>query len=91
MPAYWSKKDERMYQHIKESCMTDPKRRKKGRTAKDCKRMAASTVNRQRREEGRTLTALGEEGKRVCLHPCTVGIGILGTIIGGIVVGAISS
>jgi len=54
MPAYWSKKDERQYQHIKESCMA--RKRGTGRTAADCNRIAASTVNKQRRKEGRTLS-----------------------------------
>lgn len=43
----WSKKDERQYEHIKESAA---KRGKGGRA----KEIAARTVNKQRREEGRT-------------------------------------
>lgn len=42
----WSKKDERMYSHIVDGC-TRPK--------KVCKRIAAATVNKRRRLEGRTL------------------------------------
>jgi len=44
MPAYWSKKDERQYAHILTSCK---------RSRKVCKRIAAATVNKQRRVEGR--------------------------------------
>lgn len=51
MPAAWSDKDERMYQHILDSCMS---RGKKGE--KTCKRIAAATVNKQRRTEGRALS-----------------------------------
>ena len=47
MPAYWSKKDERQYAHILTSCK---------RSRKVCKRIAAATVNKQRRVEGRTLS-----------------------------------
>lgn len=54
MPRAWSRKDERQYQHIKSSCLLT--KRQKGRTTKDCKRIAASTVNAQRRREGRTLS-----------------------------------
>lgn len=45
MPAYWTKKDERKYKAIVKSC-TRYKRR--GRTLKVCKRIAAATVNRDR-------------------------------------------
>ena len=48
MPEAWSNKDERQYQHIKRS------ERQRGRSADKAKRIAASTVNRQRRSEGRT-------------------------------------
>lgn len=51
MPAAWSPKDERQYKHIVASC-----RRKRG--AATCKRIAAATVNKQRRTEGRTLSGL---------------------------------
>jgi hypothetical protein len=44
----WSKKDERMYEHIKESVKGES-----GDSAK-AKEIAARTVNKQRREEGRT-------------------------------------
>lgn len=50
MPAAWSRKDERQYKHIVSSCT---------RSRKVCKRIAAATVNKQRRLEGRTLSGLG--------------------------------
>ena len=51
MPAAWSTKDERMYRHIVQSCTKGRKKRPKT----VCKRIAASTVNKLRRREGRTL------------------------------------
>ena len=48
MPNKWSDKDERQYEHIKES-MKD-----RGAKEKRAKEVAARTVNKQRREEGRT-------------------------------------
>lgn len=48
MPKKWSAKDERQYEHIKESA------RKRGRKESRAKEIAARTVNKQRREEGRT-------------------------------------
>lgn len=50
MPASQSKtsKDERQYEHIKESEL------KRGRSTKRAKEIAARTVNKQRRLEGRT-------------------------------------
>ncbi|HOE96175.1 MAG TPA: Rho termination factor N-terminal domain-containing protein [Candidatus Sumerlaeota bacterium] len=47
MPS-WSNKDERMYEHIKES------NRERGIKGKRAREIAARTVNKQRREEGRT-------------------------------------
>lgn len=44
----WSKKDERKYEHIKES------QQKQGKSADRAKEIAARTVNKDRREEGRT-------------------------------------
>jgi len=52
MPKAWSAKDERMYAHIVESCSGN-------RPMKACKRMAAATVNKRRRAEGRTLSQFG--------------------------------
>ena len=48
MPDAWSKKDERMYEHVKESELEE------GRSRRRAKEIAARTVNKQRREEGRT-------------------------------------
>ena len=48
MPKAWSKKDERQYEHIKSSS------KRRGKSAKRAKEIAARTVNKQRREEGRT-------------------------------------
>jgi hypothetical protein len=48
MPRSWSSKDERKYEHIRESARSD------GRSAERAKEIAARTVNRDRREEGRT-------------------------------------
>ena len=48
MPQAWSAKDERRYEHIKDSA------KKEGRSAKRAKQIAAATVNKQRRSEGRT-------------------------------------
>jgi hypothetical protein len=48
MPQAWSATDERRYEHIKDSA------KKEGRSAKRAKQIAAATVNKQRRSEGRT-------------------------------------
>lgn len=48
MPEAWSKKDERMYEHVKESEL------EKGRSEDRAEEIAARTVNKRRREEGRT-------------------------------------
>ena len=48
MPTSWSNKDERQYEHIKDS------ERKEGRSMKRSKEIAAATVNKQRSKEGRT-------------------------------------
>jgi hypothetical protein len=47
MPS-WSRKDERQYEHIKESEL------ERGASADRAKEIAARTVNKHRREEGRT-------------------------------------
>jgi len=44
----WSNKDERQYEHIKESA------KKRGKSASRAKEIAAATVNKERRKEGRT-------------------------------------
>jgi plasmid stabilization system protein ParE len=48
MPEAWSDKDERKYEHIKESS------EERGVPAKRAKEIAARTVNKGRRQEGRT-------------------------------------
>jgi hypothetical protein len=49
MPKAWSPKDERMYEHIKEG-----EQHKEGRSAGRAKQIAAATVNKKRKEQGRT-------------------------------------
>lgn len=48
MPKAWSNKDERQYDHVKESEL------ERGRSEDKAEEIAARTVNKQRREEGRT-------------------------------------
>jgi plasmid stabilization system protein ParE len=48
MPQRWSDKDERKYEHIKDSS------RDRGASEERAKEIAARTVNKGRREEGRT-------------------------------------
>lgn len=48
MPKAWSDKDERQYEHIKEG------ERARGRSKRRATEIAARTVNKQRRLEGRT-------------------------------------
>lgn len=48
MPSTWSNKDERQYEHIKAS------EKKEGKSTKRAKEIAARTVNKQRKKEGRT-------------------------------------
>lgn len=48
MPHAWTDKDERQYEHIKDS------ERKEGRSMKRSKQIAAATVNKRRKSEGRT-------------------------------------
>ena len=48
MPKSWSSKDERQYEHVKES------EKKEGRSTGRAKEIAARTVNKQRKKEGRT-------------------------------------
>jgi hypothetical protein len=52
MPQSWTKKDERQYKHVLES-----EKEKGGRSAKRAKEIAARTVNKNRKKEGRTATA----------------------------------
>jgi hypothetical protein len=48
MPQAWSRKDERMYDHIRKS------EKSRGKSSDRAKEVAARTVNQQRRKEGRT-------------------------------------
>lgn len=48
MPKAWTRKDERQYEHIKDSA------KERGKPLKQAKEIAARTVNKQRRTEGRT-------------------------------------
>ena len=48
MPDAWTNKDERQYEHVRDSELD------RGRSEKRAKEIAARTVNKQRREEGRT-------------------------------------
>lgn len=50
MPQAWSAKDERQYEHVKDSA------RESGKSEDRAEEIAARTVNKQRREEGRTLS-----------------------------------
>jgi hypothetical protein len=58
MPKAWSAKDERQYEHIKAS------EKKEGRSAKKAKQIAAATVNKQRKSEGRTKTQRARKAKK---------------------------
>jgi hypothetical protein len=49
----WSDKDERQYRHIEKSAS------KRGRSKGRAKEIAARTVNKQRRQEGRTKRQTG--------------------------------
>jgi hypothetical protein len=48
MPKAWSNKDERQYEHVKES------EKKEGSSTEKAEEIAARTVNKQRKKEGRT-------------------------------------
>lgn len=48
MPKAWTDKDERMYEHIKDN------EKQRGRSLDRAKEVAARTVNKQRRQDGRT-------------------------------------
>lgn len=48
MPRAWRAKDERQYQHVKDSAES------RGRSSARAKEIAARTVNKQRRREGQT-------------------------------------
>jgi hypothetical protein len=55
MPRDFTKKEERQYEHIKES-----EEKEQGRSEDDAERIAAATVNKQRREKGETKEQKGE-------------------------------
>ena len=48
MPRAWTRKDERQYEHVKKS------EKERGRSDERAEEIAARTVNKQRRQEGRT-------------------------------------
>ena len=48
MPKEWNAKDERQYEHIRDSA------EERGRSEERAEEIAARTVNKQRRREGRT-------------------------------------
>ena len=48
MMAKWTKKDQRQYEHVKESTL------ERGESEDAAQEIAARTVNKRRREEGRT-------------------------------------
>jgi hypothetical protein len=48
MPQSWSNKDERQYEHVKAS------EKKEGKSTARAKEIAARTVNKERKKEGRT-------------------------------------
>ena len=64
----WSNKDERKYEHIKESAL------ERGASEDRAQEIAARTVNRDRREEGRTpnKTTMGTGNPRESLEERTV-------------------
>ena len=45
----WNPKEERQYEHVKNS-----EENREGRSEKDAKRIAAATVNKERRKKGET-------------------------------------
>ena len=68
MPRSWTDKDERQYDHIRKS------ERERGRSSSKAKEIAARTVNKQRREEGRTenVTTSGTGNPNTRLEQRTV-------------------
>ena len=59
MPRSWSSKDERKYEHIKESQKRD------GKSTDRAEEIAARTVNKDRAQEGRTKEQLYKEAKKL--------------------------
>ena len=68
MPSQWTRKDERQYEKIRDS------RLERGRSQARAKEIAARTVNKRRREEGRTpeRTTQGTGNPRASLEDRTV-------------------
>lgn len=68
MPKAWSNKDERQYEHIKDSMLDD------GRSERKAKEIAARTVNKTRRKAGRTpnKTSQGTGNPNTSLEDRTV-------------------
>lgn len=68
MPATWTDKEERQYQHIKESELD------RGRSEEEAEEIAARTVNKQRRQAGKTpnKTAQGTGNPNTSLEDRTV-------------------
>ena len=58
MPSSWSNKDERQYEHIEASA------KKRGRSTKTAKRIAAATVNKKRSKAKRSRSAKKGGGKK---------------------------
>ncbi|MEI2764408.1 MAG: hypothetical protein V9F82_01750 [Dermatophilaceae bacterium] len=54
MPKAWSSKDERQYEHVKDS------EQERGRSAERAEEIAARTVNKHRSSQGRTTS--GKKG-----------------------------
>lgn len=67
MVAEWTDKDERQYEHIKEQ------QQKSGKKTDKAEEIAARTVNKQRREEGRTPSEAtqGTGNPNSSLESCT--------------------
>jgi hypothetical protein len=63
MPKSWSNKDERQYEHVKDSEL------ELGRSTKRAKEIAARTVNKQRSTEGRTKKAKTSKSRRQSARP----------------------
>jgi hypothetical protein len=59
MPRAWSTKDERKYDHIRES------QKKQGKSSKRAKEVAARTVNKDRAQEGRAREQLYNEARQL--------------------------
>jgi hypothetical protein len=51
MPKAWTDKDERMYKHVRDS------EKKRGKSSDRAEEIAARTVNKQRRKDGKTSSS----------------------------------